>query len=155
MSASLGRYAALAVFLIGLSYLVTLAAGMAFHGLSEPIADPILAVMEVLTLVSAPPMVILMAAIHAQAPPDRRVCGLIALAFTIVFAGTTSAVPPGEKTAYSPLSRDVACTRLRKPVTYATFSAVLATSASSPWRSSACVSRSAWCGYTEPPAGGC
>ena len=95
----LGSWSAGAVFLIGAAYFVTLAIGFAIHGLSEPIVDPILAIMEVLTLMSAPPMVVMMAAIHGYASVDRKIYGLIALAFTILFAGTTSAVHFVELTA--------------------------------------------------------
>lgn len=95
----LGCWSAIAVFLIGVAYLATLAAGFAVHGLAEPIVDPILAIMEVLTLLSAPSLVVLMAAIHRHASVDRRIYGVIALAFTTVFAGTTSAVHFVELTA--------------------------------------------------------
>lgn len=95
----LGSWSAAGVFLIGIAYLVTLAAGFAVHGLDEPIVDPILAIMEVLTLMSALPMVVVMAAIHGYASDDRKLYGAIALAFTILFAGTTSAVHFVELTA--------------------------------------------------------
>ena len=95
----LGSWSAVAVFLIGVAYLVTLTIGFAFHGLAEPIVDPILAIMEVLTLMSAPPMVVLMAAVHDYASVNRKIYGVIALAFTILFAGTTSAVHFVELTA--------------------------------------------------------
>jgi hypothetical protein len=100
MSANrLGSWSASAVFVIGVAYLVTLAAGFAVHGLAEPIVDPILAIMEVLTLMSAPLMVVMMAAIHDGASGNRKIYGVIALAFTIVFAGTTSVVHFVELTA--------------------------------------------------------
>lgn len=95
----LGTWSAVAVFLIGVAYLVTLAIGFRVHGLAEPIVDPILAVMEILTLMSAPPMVVMMAAVHGYASVDRKIHGEIALAFTILFAGTTSAVHFVELTA--------------------------------------------------------
>jgi hypothetical protein len=95
----LGSWSAAAVLLIGIAYLITLAIGFAVHGLSEPIVDPILAIMEVLTLMSAPPMVVLMVAIHGHASADRKAYGSIALAFTILFAGMTSAVHFVELTA--------------------------------------------------------
>jgi hypothetical protein len=95
----LGSRSAIAVFLIGIAYLVTLTVGVAMHGLTEPIVDPILAVMEVLTLMSAPLMVVIMAAIHDYASADRKIYGLIALAFAIVFVGMTSAVHFVELTA--------------------------------------------------------
>jgi hypothetical protein len=84
---------------IGVAYFVTLAIGFSVHGLAEPIVDPILAIMEVLTLMSALPMVVIMAAIHGYASVNRKIYGLIALAFTILFAGTTSAVHFVELTA--------------------------------------------------------
>jgi hypothetical protein len=95
----LGSSAAFAEVLIGVAYLVTLTIGFAVHGLAEPIVDPILAIMEVLTLMSAPPLVVIMAAIHGYASEGRKVFALIALAFTIVFAGMTSAVHYVELTA--------------------------------------------------------
>ena len=95
----LGSRAAVAVCLIGVAYLGTLTIGFAVHGLTEPIVDPILAIMEVLTLMSALPMVVIMAAIHGYASANRKTHALIALAFTIVFAGTTSAVHFVELTA--------------------------------------------------------
>jgi hypothetical protein len=91
----LGSWSAIALFLIGVAYIVTLTIGVAVHGLIEPILDPILAIMEALTLLSAPAMVVLMAAVHAYASVDRK----IALAFTIIFAGMTSAVHFVELTA--------------------------------------------------------
>jgi hypothetical protein len=95
----LGSWSAVAVFVIGVAYLVTLTIGFAIHGLTEPIVDPVLAMMEALTLLSAPPMVVLMAAIHGYASANRKIYALIALAFTIAFAGTTSAVHFVELTA--------------------------------------------------------
>jgi len=73
--------------------------GFAVHGLSEPIVDPLLAVMEALTLVSAPLLVVLMAAVHGYASPDRKTHGLIAVAFAILVAGMTSVVHFAELTA--------------------------------------------------------
>lgn len=95
----LGRWSAIAVFGIGIAYLVTLAIGFAAHGLAAPMVDPILAVMEVLTLMSAPPMVVMMAAVHDYASVNRKIYSVIALAFTILFAGTTSIVHFVELTA--------------------------------------------------------
>jgi hypothetical protein len=95
----LGSWSAVAVFIIGIAYLVTLAIGFAVHGLAAPIVDPILAVMEVLTLMSAPLMVVMMAAVHDYAPVNRKIYAVIALAFTILFAGTTSVVHFVELTA--------------------------------------------------------
>lgn len=94
----LGRWSAFGQFLIGIAYFVALTIGFAVYG-SAPIVDPLLAVMEVLTLVSAPLLVVMMAAVHGYAPPDRKTHSLIALAFMILVAGTTSAVHFAELTA--------------------------------------------------------
>jgi hypothetical protein len=95
----LGQGSAVAVFAIGLAYAVTLAIGFSVHGLEQPIVDPILAVMEILTLLSAPPLVVLMAAIHDYAAAERKVYGMIALSFTVLFSGGTTAVHFVELTA--------------------------------------------------------
>ncbi|MEA2760821.1 MAG: hypothetical protein QOD47_105 [Gemmatimonadaceae bacterium] len=89
----------MAVFLIGVAYLVALAINFAAHGLSAPIIDPILAVMEVLTLVSAPIILVVIAAIHGYASANHKLFALIALSFAIVFVGLTSAVHFVELTA--------------------------------------------------------
>lgn len=88
----MGVWSAGTVCLVGVAYAVTLAFGVAVHGLDEPIGDPVLAVMEVLTLMSALPMVVLMAAVQDYAPVHRTVYGVVALAFTALFAGTTTVV---------------------------------------------------------------
>ncbi len=53
----LGYWSALALAGVGVGYVLALAAGFARHGLREPIGDPVLAAMEVLTLLSAVPVV--------------------------------------------------------------------------------------------------
>jgi hypothetical protein len=95
----LGSWSALAIFLVGVAYFITLTIAVSIHGLTAPIVDPILAVMEVLTLISAPLMVIVISAIHAYASPDRKIYGLIALAFVSVFVAMTSTVHFVELTA--------------------------------------------------------
>jgi hypothetical protein len=95
----LGHAASVVLVAIGIAYVLVLAVGMARHGLREPITDPILAVMEILTLLSAPPMVVLMAAMHGRASEHRKVHALTALVFAALFAGTTSAVHFVELTA--------------------------------------------------------
>jgi hypothetical protein len=84
---------------IGVAYAATLAVGFARHGLREPITDPVLAVMEVLTLLSAPVLVLLMVAVHDWAAPERKAYGIAAVAFATLCAGTTSAVHFIELTA--------------------------------------------------------
>ena len=77
---------------IGVAYIVALAAGFARHGFREPITDPELAVMANLTLLSALALLIVVAFIHDVAPPDRKIYGLIAVAFATLFTGITCAV---------------------------------------------------------------
>ena len=68
----LGVWSASALCVIGVAYVVTLAVGFASAGFAKPIVDPVLAVMEILTLLSAPILVVLMAAVHAYAPRSAR-----------------------------------------------------------------------------------
>ena len=109
----LGSWSAIAVIVIGGMYVVTLEVGVAVHGLATPIGDPILAIMEILTLLSALAVVLLMVAIHDYASGPRKPYGLIAVAFTIVFAGTTDwrccSQPPCSRVVASPDVRDMAC----------------------------------------------
>ncbi len=62
----LGFWSALGVCAINAAYMVTLAVGLANAGLRKPIIDPVLAIMEVMTLLSAPLLVMTMAAVHAR-----------------------------------------------------------------------------------------
>ena len=55
--------------------------------------------MEILTLLSAPILVVLMAAVHAYAVPQYKVHSLIAFAFMVLMAGLTSSVHFVELTA--------------------------------------------------------
>ncbi|HEY0707874.1 MAG TPA: hypothetical protein VGG33_13810 [Polyangia bacterium] len=95
----LGFWSSVGLVGVGVAYALSLAVGFARHGLHEPITDPILAAMEVLTLLSAPAIAILMAAVHDRALPERKVYGALALAFGTLCAGTTSAVHFIELTA--------------------------------------------------------
>jgi SAM-dependent methyltransferase len=94
-----GFRAALALGTFGVCYAVVAAVGMSRAGPREPIVDPVLAVMEMLTLLSAPLVVILLVAIHGYAPAERKTMSLIALSFGILMAGLTSTVHFVELTA--------------------------------------------------------
>ena len=85
-------YASWGLFLVGICYVAVLMVGIAAEGLSEPIADPTLAVMEVLTLLSAILIVVVMGAIYESAGAAQRTVGVVALAFAVLMAGLTSAV---------------------------------------------------------------
>jgi hypothetical protein len=103
--ARLGARSGFAVVVVGLAYAIVLAVGMARHGLSEPIADPILAVMEVLTILSAIPLLALFVALHAASASDRRPWATLALAFAAMFCFATTGVHLVELTAGRALGR--------------------------------------------------
>ena len=96
---AVGRWSSFAVFLVGAAYIVALAVGFTTRGLSAPIIDPLLAIMETLTLIAALPMLLMMAAIHGRASGERKTLGSVAFAFMILTTGTTSAVHFVELTA--------------------------------------------------------
>lgn len=95
----LGVWSASSLCVIGVAYVVALAVGFASAGLAEPIVDPLLAVIEILTLLSAPILVVLMAAVHAYAAPQYKVHSLVAFAFMVAMAVLTSSVHFVELTA--------------------------------------------------------
>jgi hypothetical protein len=88
----LGRWSSLAVFLIGMAYLVALVIAFTTRGLSAPITDPLLAIMEVLTFIAAPFMLAMMAAIHGRASDRHKAVGVLAFGFMILTTGMTTAV---------------------------------------------------------------
>lgn len=87
-----GYLSSIGLALVGIVYAVVVAFGIRSVGFDDPIVDPILAVMEALTLLSAPLVVVLMASICVDASQERKVFGILALAFGIVMASLTSAV---------------------------------------------------------------
>ena len=88
----LGFLSSVGLVLVGVAYAVVVGFGITQAGLDKPIIDPILAVMEAITLVSAPLVVIVMAAVYGLAKPERKVFGVLALSFGAIMAGLTSAV---------------------------------------------------------------
>jgi hypothetical protein len=95
----IGQSSSFAVFLVGLAYIVALVVGFATRGLSAPIVDPLLAIMEILTLIAAPLMLVMMAAIHGRASDDHKSASVIAFAFMTLMTGLTSCVHFAELTA--------------------------------------------------------
>lgn len=87
-----GSRSATTASIFGVAYIGVLAVGMWTHGSTEPIGDPLLAIMEVLTIASAFPILFVMAALSAIAPNERRMSGVLTLSFAIMFAGTTCTV---------------------------------------------------------------
>jgi hypothetical protein len=88
----LGFVSSAGLVLVGAAYAVVVGYGIAHAGLDKPIIDPTLAVMEAITLLSAPLVVLLMAAVYGIASPERKVFGVLALAFGSIMAGLTSGV---------------------------------------------------------------
>jgi hypothetical protein len=90
---TVGRAACWAIILLSLAYVPAMLAGfLANGGFDKPIADPYLAVMEVLILLMAIPLVTLFACIHAYAPANRRTISLSAFALVTVAVGITVCV---------------------------------------------------------------
>lgn len=88
----IGYLSSIGLFVVGVAYVVVVVFGIFQAGFDEPIVDPTLAVMEALTLLSAPLVVAVMASIYETASQDRKVFGVMALVFAGVMAGLTSAV---------------------------------------------------------------
>lgn len=88
----IGYLSSSGLFVVGLAYAVIVAFGMSQAGFDDPIVDPTLAVMEALTLLSAPLVVAVMASVYETASRDRKVFGVMALVFAGIMAGLTSAV---------------------------------------------------------------
>jgi hypothetical protein len=90
---TLGRSAAVAVFLIIVVYAVTTILG--FLSLKSPqdqIGDPYFTMMELLILLLVPPLIVCMIAVHAYAEPGAKPFSFLALAFMIAMGTITTAV---------------------------------------------------------------
>jgi len=89
----IGMWSARALCAIGVAYAVTMVAGFAaMGGLSKPLEDPYLAIMEVLILVMAPILVLLAVVIHACAPDGTKTYSMTALGWMLLLAGFTMTV---------------------------------------------------------------
>lgn len=89
----LGLMSAALVAVLLLAYAAALAAGFASLDSSDaPIGDPWFTVLEVLILVMMVPMVSVMVAVHAWAPPRLRVLSFAAVVFMALVAATTCAL---------------------------------------------------------------
>ena len=91
----IGTWSGLAVLGLGVLYVATGALGMVFGDDRREnfgIVDPALAILEVLLLLSVPPMIALMSAVHSCAPPDRKTYSRAAFGFMALLGGTTMAV---------------------------------------------------------------
>lgn len=102
-----GIAGALTVLVIGILYIGVIASWLIVEGTPrEPIGDPYLAVMEVLTLISALGLVGLVLAIAAFTDSERRVHGTAALTFGALAAGLTAAVHFVQLTAVRQMWRE-------------------------------------------------
>ncbi len=89
----LGKTAAVALFCLGVIYVVTLGIGLlSLESLSEPVGDPFFSLLEILILIMAPLMVVLMVEIHAFAPQNTKRLSLVALVFMSIMACITCSV---------------------------------------------------------------
>src|SRR5215469_14847931 len=87
-----GMWSALGAATIGAIFIIVGLIGVvARPPSSEPLhqVDPYLAILEALMILFAALLVVMMAAVYAYAPPERKTLSLAALAFTICFAVTT------------------------------------------------------------------
>lgn len=92
MNRKLGLVSSSGLVIVGTTYAVVVAIGIAQAGLTEPIRDPVLAVMEAITLVAGLLVVVLLSAVYGFADRGRRPLALIALSFGVIMATLTSAV---------------------------------------------------------------
>ncbi|MDX6319352.1 MAG: hypothetical protein QOD35_2752 [Nocardioidaceae bacterium] len=97
---AVGRAACWVIFVLSVAYVPAMLAGfLANGGFDEPVADPYLAIMEVLILLMAIPLVMLFACVHAYAPANRKTLSLSALALVTVAVGITVCVHVVQLTA--------------------------------------------------------
>jgi len=75
----LGDLSSIGLFVVGVAYVVVVALGIFQAGFDNPIADSTLAVMEALTLLSAPLVVAVMASIYETATQDGKIFDELAL----------------------------------------------------------------------------
>ena len=89
----LGIAAAIGTVLLIVGYAFTLGIGLlSLPSPQEPIGDPIFSILEILIIVMMPPMIALMAAVHAWAPAESKVYGLLAVIFMSLVAAVTCSV---------------------------------------------------------------
>ena len=92
MTHRIGFLASAGLVLVGVAYAVVVGLGIAEAGLDAPIVDPILAVMEIITLIAALLIVVLMSAVYGYASEDRKTLATVALSFGVLMAGLTTSV---------------------------------------------------------------
>jgi hypothetical protein len=91
----IGTWSALAIVAIGVLYVATGVLGLLVRADRTDnfgLVDPALAILEVLILLSVPPMIALMSAVHSCAAPDRKTYSRAAFGFMVLLGGTTAGV---------------------------------------------------------------
>jgi hypothetical protein len=97
---------AIGILVIGVLYVATIAVWLVLvRDPRQPISDPFLSIMEVLTLVSAPALVGMLVAAHAFSTREQQVFALVGLCFGVLAAGVTMAVHFLELTAIRQLAQ--------------------------------------------------
>ena len=90
---AVGRAAAWAVFGFGVAYAIITGLGfLSLQSPQEPIGQPYVTLMELLIVLMAPLYIMSMVAVHAYAPPEKKLYSLLALIFMILLAGLTSTI---------------------------------------------------------------
>jgi hypothetical protein len=90
---TVGRRACQVVAALSLAYVPVMLAGFATNGgFDKPIADPYRAIMELLIVALAVPLVLVFACVHSYASADRKSLSLSALALATLAAGITVCV---------------------------------------------------------------
>ena len=93
MDRLVGQWSCYLVFGLRVAYLPATVAGFVFGGgLTGPIRDPYLAVMDLLILGLAPALVVSFAALHAHAPASKKILSHSALVLVALMAGITICV---------------------------------------------------------------
>ena len=89
----LGMVSAVGTVLLTAVYAATLGAGLlSLQSPQEPIGDPWFSILEIVIILTMPPMVALMVAVHAWAHAEAKVFSLMALVFVSLLAGLTCSV---------------------------------------------------------------
>lgn len=90
---TIGRFAALSIFVLGVAYVLVTALGfLSLESPQDPIGPPYVTLMELLILPLAALYLIAMVAIHAYARPEAKVYSQIALVFMTILAAITTSV---------------------------------------------------------------
>ena len=106
----LGVASAVGVVILGAMYAITLAAGLlSLPSPHQPIGDPLFSILEILIILMMPPMVALMAVVHAWASPETKTFSLTALVFMSIVAALTCSIhfvilAVGHQAAFNALS---------------------------------------------------